>query len=297
MSTWPDFLERNKPRFETDWEWRFARHILPATSADPDSTFSQYVIRERSGRKRKIDFAILEGPFLKIAIEIDGWDKTGSGGGATKDAWENEKVRQNELTGLGFTFLRFSNRQIHRDPEGCRRQLEDALSSVRAKFQTASAPHEMVTRFEALLGESESLFLPRTAKNPRRRWFLTMAGATAFVFVAVLGISAMAKKRIPSIHAAEHIGERAVVCGLVADARWDADANDRPTYLNFDRAYPDQTFTAVISFPTRKQLRDSIGDWPDRYYEGREVCVEGVVLEGRGKPRIKVSKLSAIRPR
>jgi micrococcal nuclease len=46
--------------------------------------------------------------------------------------------------------------------------------------------------------------------------------------------------------AAEHVGETATVCGLVASAHFSARSPEQPTFLNLGKRYPDQLFTIVI---------------------------------------------------
>jgi hypothetical protein len=79
---------------------------------------------------------------------------------------------------------------------------------------------------------------------------------------------------------ARHVGETATVCGVVASATYASSLNAQPTFLNLDKPYPDQIFTAVIfgrdrsKFGTPETLR------------GKEVCVTGEIRLYGGKPEI-----------
>jgi hypothetical protein len=44
-----------------------------------------------------------------------------------------------------------------------------------------------------------------------------------------------------------HVEEIATVCGVVASAKFAANSHSQPTFLDFDRAYSNAVFTAVIS--------------------------------------------------
>ena len=85
-----------------------------------------------------------------------------------------------------------------------------------------------------------------------------------------------------STQAASHIGERGTVCGPVVDTRYATGSKGKPTFLNFDRAYPDHTFVVVIwgsdrgAFPTN----------PESHYKGEEVCATGLIESYQGKPEI-----------
>jgi hypothetical protein len=46
--------------------------------------------------------------------------------------------------------------------------------------------------------------------------------------------------------AANHIGQNATICGVVALTNFGADTRFWPTALDFGKPYPDQVFTAVI---------------------------------------------------
>ena len=79
---------------------------------------------------------------------------------------------------------------------------------------------------------------------------------------------------------ASHVGQTETVCGLVASARYAFHSHGQPTFLNFGRAYPDQSFTAVIW----GDHRESFGK-PEKL-AGSTVCVTGPIVIYRGKPEI-----------
>lgn len=54
------------------------------------------------------------------------------------------------------------------------------------------------------------------------------------------------KQTITAEQAKNHVGETAKVCGQVASARLAFRTRGQPTYLNLDKPYPHQIFTAVI---------------------------------------------------
>ncbi len=81
--------------------------------------------------------------------------------------------------------------------------------------------------------------------------------------------------------AADHLGELARVCGVVASARYAASVQGRPTFLNLDRAYPRQVFTVVIWGTHRRAFGA-----PEKALAGRSICVTGTIEEYRGRPEI-----------
>lgn len=97
-------------------------------------------------------------------------------------------------------------------------------------------------------------------------------------------------KGIPSAQAQQHVGETTTVCGLVASARYADWERDRPTYLNFDHPYPDQTFAVMIPSPSRAKFNEP----PEVVFNGKPVCVTGRIVQYRGKPEIVVENPSQI---
>lgn len=89
---------------------------------------------------------------------------------------------------------------------------------------------------------------------------------------------------ISSPEAQNHIGEAAAVCGHVVNARFLPQIDGQPTFINFDRPYPNQTFTAVIWGENRAKWQQS----PENIYPNKEVCVTGRIESHEGTPQIEV---------
>lgn len=102
------------------------------------------------------------------------------------------------------------------------------------------------------------------------------------VLIALLSCSTtlLAADEIPSAQAKDHVGETAAVCGLVADARY-LEGGSKPTFLNFDKPYPQHTFTAFIAGENRARFGT-----PEKDYLNKNVCVTGKIQNYNGKPEI-----------
>lgn len=90
--------------------------------------------------------------------------------------------------------------------------------------------------------------------------------------------------RINASEASDYIGTAAEVCGKVASADYLPQINGKPTFLNLERPYPNQLFTAVI-------WGDNRGIWseaPEQRYDNREICVSGIIETHEGTPQIIV---------
>jgi len=86
---------------------------------------------------------------------------------------------------------------------------------------------------------------------------------------------------LTSEEAAHHVGETATVCGSVASANYASHSKGQPTFLNLDKAYPDQTFTAVIWGSDRSKFGT-----PESALLGKQVCATGVIQLFRGRPEV-----------
>lgn len=88
------------------------------------------------------------------------------------------------------------------------------------------------------------------------------------------------KKLIPS-EAKEHFGETATVCGEVVSTRYAESSKGQPTFLNLDKPYPNQIFTAVIWGENRSKFGK-----PEDDYKGKQICVSGKITAYAGQPEI-----------
>ncbi len=78
--------------------------------------------------------------------------------------------------------------------------------------------------------------------------FIPKFKLTIFLVILILSIplSVYSQAAISPEEAINHIGQNQTVCGVVASAHYAAHSKGRPTFLNLDRPYPNQIFTAVI---------------------------------------------------
>lgn len=86
--------------------------------------------------------------------------------------------------------------------------------------------------------------------------------------------------------AVEHLEQTNTVCGIIASAKYAVGAPGNPTYLNFDRPFPNQSCAVVIAEPTRARFKVA----PESAFTGKWVCVTGLIRgDHRGRPQIVVS--------
>jgi hypothetical protein len=89
--------------------------------------------------------------------------------------------------------------------------------------------------------------------------------------------------------AADHIGETATVCGVVASAEYEANAQSQPTLWNLRKPSPNATFTAVIYSDNRAKFGT-----PETSLRGKRICVTGKISDYEGKPEIVLTEPSQL---
>jgi len=90
-------------------------------------------------------------------------------------------------------------------------------------------------------------------------------------------------RHIAAADAINNVGETLAVCGNVAAGVYNRRSQQKNTYLNFDKAFPENTFTAIIFRKNRKHF-----DYKPEKLEGKWICVYGLVAMMNGKPEINV---------
>jgi hypothetical protein len=87
----------------------------------------------------------------------------------------------------------------------------------------------------------------------------------------------------------KHVGETATVCGTVSSAKFAPNSRSQPTFLDFDRPYPNAPFTAVIFGDDRPKFGT-----PATALRGKRICVTGQIRDYRGKPEIILNEPSQL---
>jgi len=115
----------------------------------------------------------------------------------------------------------------------------------------------------------------------------------AVVVAAVLAVpyACAGRETIEAAEAAGYVGEEVTVCGQVVDAAYLARSSSRPTFLNFERAFPETPFTVVI-WPA---VRERFDEPPHEYFLGKTLCVDGRITLYKGRPQIVVDAVDQIR--
>ncbi len=111
-----------------------------------------------------------------------------------------------------------------------------------------------------------------------------------FFLGLVLASPVCAQRKLAAADAKDHFGENATVCGEVVSTSYSDASNGQPTFINLDKAYPNQVFTAVIWGENRSKFGK-----PEDDYKGKRICVSGKITAYAGKPEIVVADPKQIR--
>ena len=98
-------------------------------------------------------------------------------------------------------------------------------------------------------------------------------------------VGAQTDDMVKAHDAIEHAGQFAMVCGVIASAKYLKDSKGAPTYLNFDKPYPDHEFSAIIFGKNRKNFK-----LQPETLTGYKACVYGKVRVYKGKAQIELVK-------
>ena len=111
----------------SQFEWNFAIDVIPEViGLKPRQVIPQHPFIGRDGREYHMDFAIITEK-VKIAIELEGYDKTNSGSGKSKKEHDDFNRRIQHLTRLGWKVLTITNAQFMSDPLGYANEIRQLM--------------------------------------------------------------------------------------------------------------------------------------------------------------------------
>jgi hypothetical protein len=110
------------------FEWDFAIDVIPEViGLKPSQVIPQHPFVGRDGREYHMDFAIIS-EHAKIAIELEGYDKTGNGTGKSKKEHDEFNRRIQHLTRLGWKVLPITNAQFMKDKMGYANEIRHLMA-------------------------------------------------------------------------------------------------------------------------------------------------------------------------
>lgn len=129
-----DWVKRNSRKLGSEYELLFAERVLPLVEGlRCDQVEAQHHFIDSDGKNRYCDFIIVESDVVRVAIEIDGYDKDGSGTGMSYEGFLDWQRRQASLASQGWHVLRFANRDVRDAPRQCAAHISQLLTRLRKK--------------------------------------------------------------------------------------------------------------------------------------------------------------------
>ncbi|MFC1784850.1 DNA-binding protein [Candidatus Neomarinimicrobiota bacterium] len=88
----------------------------------------------------------------------------------------------------------------------------------------------------------------------------------------------------------KYVGEIKTVCGKVESVFYSYRSNGKPTFLNIDKAYPNNEFMVVIWGNNRYKFKPN----PEKKYLKKKICVTGRIKTYNGTAEIVVTNPNQI---
>jgi hypothetical protein len=117
-------------------------------------------------------------------------------------------------------------------------------------------------------------------------------GSCLVGLLAVSGLLASEQLKVTTGEAKTHVGEIVTVCGKVVGSRiskYSVTSRGRPVVLNLDQPEPNPVFL-ILTWPSDPTKPGE----PEGSLHGKQVCVTGKIVKGRGVPQIITSDSSQI---
>jgi hypothetical protein len=100
---------------------------------------------------------------------------------------------------------------------------------------------------------------------------------STLIAICLLALTAQAQT-VSVSEASKHVGGQATVCGQITGKHTAEKSSGKPTFVDLDHPFPNQTFTIVIW----ERDKGGVGDFP----LSGNVCVTGQIAQYKGIPQI-----------
>lgn len=183
------WYEQHCHKFDSEFEHIFFKNVLMSVSnLDFNHLKAQMPFLDDDGRQRYCDFAICEDENVRVAIEVDGYDKRGTGEGMSHDDFVAWQRRQAALTAQGWHVLRFANRDVKNEPQRCCDNINSMLARLRKKsYREAEVNLLQENKTVNLLQEDKNLGILSTIKNNFSSFFYTWGAILILNQVFIFG--------------------------------------------------------------------------------------------------------------
>lgn len=134
---------------DSRFEELFVRNVLTRVQElDFRALSAQYRFTDIGGRTRYCDFVLQEGEGVRIAIEVDGYDKRGTGTGMSHSDFLDWQRRHASLVAQGWRVIRFANVDVRDDAPRCAELLALLLRDERSKESHSRSLEQRIRELE-----------------------------------------------------------------------------------------------------------------------------------------------------
>lgn len=297
-----EWLNENENNIGSRYEKMFIENVVARLRDFSFSSLSTQVeFYDVDGGRRYCDFTITEGESVRIAIEIDGYDKRGVGSGMSHEEFVDWQRRHAALVCQGWDVVRFANRDVRDHPRRCALILASLLEQSRNKAK-------LDKRIEGSALETKSWSNRYSKTRKSRRIILSIVMfALLFCFFVYFLFNVSSTKIFSdmkvmidshfnhglweegcdgSLHwkdGVNHLGEMVSVSGGVADIVSRPDVNGHPTWINLGNKFPHEERLDIVIWG---EDADNFSSFLSSVRVGDMLCVRGVVESYRGIPQI-----------
>ncbi len=328
-----EWLTKNRSNFGSDYEILFAETVLPLVpELNFDAVSVQFPFQDRDRRQRYCDFVIHENDDVRIAIEIDGYDKRSMGTGMSHADFVDWQRRQAALTSQGWYVLRFANRDVRDEPNRCAEHVSLLLKRSQSKSQCKTLSTKEKERLDALTKDQNGKIEHLNKETSVMKY--TVAAFTTLIFMLVMvivwqsrgGSSGQSQTTVQSAttqpqpamlsalpatdmpvqvpegatcdnpiswqQAGQHIGQTVAVIGPLMKVTNRENSRGNPTWVDVGAVYPNVQRLVLVIWGKQKP------DFPmvrPGQLEGRSVCIIGQIESYKGIPQIELKTASQLR--
>ncbi|MCO8164976.1 DUF559 domain-containing protein [Pseudomonas sp. 21LCFQ010] len=316
--THQDWLKKHEAAFGGQFEQLFAHSVLPLVPGIDFSTINvQFPFKDSNGKPRFCDFVIEEDGDVRIAIEVDGYDKRGTGSGMSHAEFVDWQRRQSSLTSQGWFVLRFANRDVRDQPGRCAEHIGLLLKRQRAKARDETLNAEENRRLETLAAAQKSEIDTLARETSIMKYSITSLTVLVGVFMLAFffkdsGSEAGAvavSQAAPALGspsgatcdspldwraASDNIGQVAAITGPVIRVTQKDNVKGQPTWIEVGAAYPNSSRLVLIVWGPD---REAFGSQLSSTLEGKVVCAIGMLERYKGVSQIELKHASQLQQR